>query len=77
MVVSIAQEIGFKVEKPVFVLLIPFLMHILHIVQVILFSYSIDCDVAVISGQFSDDISQLIYTFEYDLQFNFPLQVDV
>ena len=77
MVVSIAQEIEFKVVKLVFVLLIPFLIHILHIVQVYFYLYSIDCDVAVIKGQFSDDISQLIYTFEYDLQFNFPLQVDI
>ncbi|KAM3126799.1 hypothetical protein pb186bvf_021097 [Paramecium bursaria] len=36
----------------------------------------IDCDVAVVQGIFSDDLSELIYTFEYELQFNFLTQVD-
>ena len=65
--VLIVQLIEFKILELAFALSIQYLILLHHIVQVIYFYSLLDCDVAVISGIFSDDLSELIYTFEYDL----------
>ena len=66
------QQIEFKIFGLVFAQLIQSLILLHHIVRVLFYNYTLDCEVAVITGIFSDDLSELIYTFEYDLKFNFP-----
>ena len=51
----------------VFAQLIQYLILLHRIAQVSYFLKSLDCDVAVVSGIFSDDLNNLIYTFEYEL----------
>ena len=46
-------------------------------VQVLLFIIFITCTVAVMTGLFSDDISSILFTFEYPLLFNFPHKVNI
>ena len=46
-------------------------------VQVIFYIILIACTVAVVTGIFSDDLSTILYKFEYPLLFNFPHKVDI
>ena len=43
-----------------------------QVIFIYIFFFFKDCDVAVVKGMFSDDLTSIIYKFEFPIQFYFP-----